>query len=57
VSVSVKMKNTGKVLRSSKFFMVQAKTAETSPVTAGMPDPIPDRLDLQLGYSRRPPSA
>jgi hypothetical protein len=40
VSVSVKMKNTGKVLRSSKVFMVQAKTAETSPVTAGMPDPI-----------------
>ena len=40
VSVSVKMKSTGKVLRSSKVFMVQAKTAVTSPATAAMPDPI-----------------
>ena len=40
VTVSVKLKSTGKVLRSSKLFTVKAKTAATNPATAGMPDPI-----------------
>jgi hypothetical protein len=40
VSVSVKMKNTGKVLRSSKVFMVQAKTSPVVPSISGMPNPI-----------------
>ena len=40
VSVSVKLKSTGKVLRSSKILMVKAKTKATSPATSGMPDPI-----------------
>jgi hypothetical protein len=40
VSVSVKMKSTGKVLRSSKVFMVQAKTPTVVPSISGMPNPI-----------------
>ena len=40
VSVSVKLKSTGKVLRSSKVLMVEAKTEATSPATSGMPNPI-----------------
>jgi hypothetical protein len=40
VSVSVKLKSTGKVLRSSKVLMVKAKTEATNPATSGMPDPI-----------------
>jgi hypothetical protein len=40
VSVSVKLKSNGKVLRSSKVMMVKAKTEATNPVAAGMPDPI-----------------
>ena len=40
VTVSVKLKSTGKVTRSSKLFTVKAKTAAPSPATAGMPDPI-----------------
>jgi hypothetical protein len=40
VSVSVKMKNTGKVLRSSKVFMVQAKTPTVVPSISEMPNPI-----------------
>jgi len=40
VSVSVKMKNTGKVLRSSKVFMVQAKTPTAIPPISEMPNPI-----------------
>ena len=40
VSVSVKLKSNGKVLRSSKILRVKARAAVTSPATAGMPDPI-----------------
>ena len=40
ISVSVKLKSTGKVLRSSKVLMVKAKSTVTSPATSGMPDPI-----------------
>ena len=40
VSVSVKLKSTGKVLRSSKVITVQAETAIINPITSGMPDPI-----------------
>ena len=40
VSVSVKLKSTGKVLRSSKVLMVKAKAEATNPATSGMPDPI-----------------
>ena len=40
VSVSVKLKSTGKVLRSSKVLMVEAKTEATSPAAPGMPNPI-----------------
>jgi hypothetical protein len=40
VSVSVKLKSNGKVLRSSKVLMVKAKTEATIPATSGMPDPI-----------------
>jgi hypothetical protein len=40
ISVSVKLKSTGKVLRSSKVLMVKAKTEATNPATSGMPDPI-----------------
>ena len=40
VSVSVKLKSTGKVLPSSKILMVKAKTAVPSPATASMPNPI-----------------
>ena len=40
VSVSVKLKNSTKVLRSSKLFTVKAKTAVAIPSTSGMPDPI-----------------
>ena len=32
--------NTGKVLRSSKVIVVQAKPTITSPAASGMPDPI-----------------
>ena len=40
VSVSVKLNSTGKVLRSSKVIVVQAKTTITNPTTSVMPDPI-----------------
>ena len=40
ISVSVKLKSNGKVLRSSKVVTVKAKTAAPNPATAGMPDPI-----------------
>ena len=40
ISVSVKLKSNGKVLRSSKVFTVKAKTTAPNPATAGMPDPI-----------------
>ena len=40
VSVSVKLKNTRKVLRSSKVFVVIAKEIAPPPSTSGMPDPI-----------------
>ena len=40
VSVSVKLKSTGKVVRSSKVFMVKAKTSGANWTTSGMPNPI-----------------
>ena len=40
VTVSVKLKSTGKVLRSSKLFTVKAKTAVAFPELSSMPDPI-----------------
>ena len=40
VSVLVKMKNIGKDLRSSKVFMVQAKTPTAIPAISDMPNPI-----------------
>ena len=40
VTVSVKLKSTGKVTRSSKLFTVKAKTAVAIPAVSGMPDPI-----------------
>lgn len=40
VSVSVKMKNSTKVQRSSKLFIVKAKTAVAFPEVSSMPDPI-----------------
>ena len=40
VSVSVKLKNSTKVLRSSKLFTVKAKTTVAIPSTSGMPNPI-----------------
>jgi hypothetical protein len=40
VAVSVKLKSTGKVLRSSKVITVQAGTEIINPITSGMPDPI-----------------
>ena len=39
VSVSVKLKNSTKVLRSSKLFTVKAKTSGANWTTSGMPDP------------------
>ena len=40
VTVYVKPKNTGKVLRSSKLFTVKAKTAVAIPAVKNMPNPI-----------------
>ena len=40
VSVSVKLKSTGKVLHSSKILMVQAKTSVAIPAASSMPNPI-----------------
>ena len=40
VSVSVKLKSNGKVLRSSKVITVEAKATVASPTVARMPDPI-----------------
>jgi hypothetical protein len=40
VTVSVKLKSTGKVTRSSKLFTVKAKTAVAIPAVSGMPNPI-----------------
>ena len=40
VTVSVKLKSTGKVLRSSKLFTVKTKTTVAIPAASSMPDPI-----------------
>jgi hypothetical protein len=40
VTVSVKVKNSTKILRSSKVFTVKAKTAVATPAVSSMPDPI-----------------
>ena len=40
VSLSVKLKSNGKVLRSSKVITVEAKATVASPTVARMPDPI-----------------